>query len=87
MSVPPRGISAEVLEENLPAGLVLVADKPQPQEETTECVLLVLVGFGLCRDPFLIPRHLAQLADEVLTSLGGFRRDFAVQPIEGRNSV
>ena len=83
MSALKGAAAREVLHENLAALFVGAADHAKAQEETAECVFLVVHDLLLCRDALLCPRHQAELADEGGIRLCRLVGDRAVQPCEG----
>ena len=83
MSTLKRAAAREVLQENLARLFVGTPDHAKAQEETAECIFLVVHDLLLRRDTLLGPCHQAEFTDELGICLCRLIGDRAVQPCEG----
>ena len=51
-------VAIQVLQKDFSGCLVLIPDESQPEQETPECILLILHRPLLCGDPLAVLRHL-----------------------------
>ena len=59
------GISVQVLQQGFSGCLVIIPDKSQPEQETPECILLILHRPLLCSNPLAVLRHLHKGGDKL----------------------
>ena len=82
MSVLERAAAREILQQNLAARLVSIADHAETQQEAAESVFLVLRRLLLRHGAFLLLRHFAELADKIRIGTYRIFGNLSVKPCE-----
>ena len=82
MSVFERAAACEILQQNLAARLVSIADHAETQQEAAEGILLVLRRLLPRHGAFLLLRHFVELADEIRVSAYSIFSNLSVKPCE-----
>ena len=73
-------IARQIAKRDFPRSLIFRIDEAEPEQEASECVLLVVGRSFGSAEPFLIPCHFAQLADEGVAGIHLVRVEYHRKP-------